>query len=153
MQEILTGLRFNVETAASELKGLKIRMKHTLENDLDQNAFENQSLVTVFDQNTSLNPTSWNSLDFTTPFSWDGTSNILVEISYSNKTSGTNNTVNSSTTGFVSGIHSGGTDNYLSFNGPDFVKFENASNIFDNVDEQITVSFWMNGDACGSTAK
>ncbi len=142
----LTGIRFNVESAASELKNLKIKMKHVLVNDLNQNSYENQNLETVYQQNTSFTSASWNSLNFTSPFSWDGSSNILVEISYSNESAGLDNTVKSEMTGFTSGIQSSGKDNYLSFNGPDYVRFENASEIFNTVDEQITVSFWVNGD-------
>ena len=108
---------------------------------------KNQNLITVFKQNTTLNQASWNSLNFTTPFTWDGTSNILVEISYANDETGTaDNTVKSSSTSFISGIQSSGNDSYLSFNGPDFVKFENAAQDFSSIDEQITVSFWVNGD-------
>ncbi len=143
----ITGLRFNVETAGSDLSNLEIKMKHVLVDDLNQNSFDEQNLETVYQQNTSFTSASWNSLNFITPFSWDGISNILVEIAYSNQSTGLDNTVKSSMTAYTSGIQSAGNDKYLSFNGPDIVKFDNASDIFSSVDEQITVSFWVNGDA------
>ncbi len=142
----ITGMRFNVENAGAELENLKIAMKQVMIDDLAQDSFENQNLETVFYKNTSFNPSAWNSLNFTAPFEWDGTSNILVEISYSNTNSGQDNSVKSTQTTNISGIQSSGADNYLSFNGPDFIKFDDASTIFSDVEDQITVSFWVNGD-------
>ena len=143
----ITGLSFNVENAGTELKNLKIRMKHVVADDLDQSTFEQSGMATVYEQNTTFTSSSWNSLNFTTSFDWDGFSNILLEISYSNSAAGFDNTIKSSSTSFISGIQYRGNDKHLSFNGPDFVKFEDAADIFNTVDDEITISFWLNGNA------
>ena len=56
-------------------------MKNTTEDTLIPNQFVSDGLTTVFEQNSSFE-TGVQQIDFAFPFNWDGTSNILIDISF-----------------------------------------------------------------------
>lgn len=62
--------------------GFTIRMKNSKTSSL--NKFDSD-MTTVYSASTFYaQPTGWNMLNLTTPFVWDGTSNIIVEFVYNN---------------------------------------------------------------------
>jgi len=89
----ITGLALNLVKAsggAFAYNGLTIKMGQTTQNSLYNGSTEfpisDAGFTTVYSSNyTTVN--GWNSLGFTTPFTWNGTSNIVVEICYDDGTS------------------------------------------------------------------
>ena len=103
--------------------------------------------------NTLINPgpgqkcfssLGWNALHFPQPFSWDGVSNIIVELSYNNDQGGMDTEVVSEDVGFNASVFTHGGEYCLNFNGSDFVDV--PGNAFSLIDDAITISFWQFGD-------
>lgn len=140
----ITALALNVDAAGSELKNFKIRIKHSSLDSLTANEFENSGFQTVFMRDTLISGSSITTFNFTTPFNWDGSSNIVVDFSFSNVSAGTANSVFGETTGWYSGIFSSGPDNFLDFEGPDYVQV--PATPFAEVDSFVTVMLWQYGD-------
>lgn len=77
----INSLAFNVSAVnnCSPMPNFKIRIKQTNQTALT-GAFEVGTYTEVFFQNDFLPVAGWNTHTFSTPFVWDGTSNILVDI-------------------------------------------------------------------------
>src|SRR4029078_2520559 len=83
--------------------------------------------------------------NFHTPFWWDGTSNIIIEFTYTNTTPGTDNIVNGHTSGFNSVLTTTAPDNYLAFNSnAEYVKMNPAINSI--ITNEVTVAVWVYGN-------
>ena len=77
----IEAIAFNVASFVNApiMPNYRIRMKHTLQEELVIR-FETGEYTEVF-QSDSFSPTlGWNIHTFSTPFEWDGTSNIIVDI-------------------------------------------------------------------------
>ena len=111
----LTGLSFNIlkgSGASFVYQGLAIRMAQTtqgsLYNGLGDVPLGTGSLTTVYSSNyTTVN--GLNSFNFSTPFSWDGASNLVIDICYDN---GGATDVSDTCKGYADGVSSGATDLY-----------------------------------------
>ena len=79
----LDGLLFTVSSGTAEASFLRIRMKQSLKTFLTDSIPDNNSFVEVYFKNTQFIIGS-NRLQFYTPFVWDGISNVIVVVSYSN---------------------------------------------------------------------
>lgn len=123
----LNGLLLNVNTAGLNSNFLKVKIKATSKTQLDASNPDSSGFTEVFFHNTNFAIGS-NRLQFNTPFSWNGTSNIIVEFSFTNATSGPSDVIFDGTaTTNPMGIHSQDerlfyfkNDNYLeatSYNG------------------------------------
>ena len=76
-----------------------IRLKHTSKsNSGEMNRFESDGWVTVFDSSLSLDATGWTRLGFTTPFLYNGTDNLMVDMTVSNTNYGSQSQVRGKTT-------------------------------------------------------
>ncbi len=139
----ITGLDFYLQSAGSSLHHLTLRMKNSTLDSLSASSYENSGLLTVYSANTTLQ-NGWDSLALTTPFAWDGISNILIEICYDNTSAGTDNLLYGSNTGFQSVLSSSGADRVAQFDGNDHVIV--PASAFAPIDSFITVSYWAYGD-------
>lgn len=140
----ITDLQFNVPTAGTAMKHLKIKMKPSSLDSLKADKYETGNFTEVYNSNTTFAFAGWNKLQFVTPFYWDGTSNIVIEISYNNDTSGIDNSVMSDNTGWHSGVFSAGDDKCLFFKDIKYVSVPEAA--FAPLDSFITVSLWQFGN-------
>jgi hypothetical protein len=140
----ITALALQFDVPGSELKNFTIRIKETTLDSLTATEYENSGFQTVFLQNTTIASSGITTFNFTTPFNWDGTSNLVIDFSFSNTYSGTANSVFGESTGWYSGINSVGADNYLDFEGPDYIQVPAAA--FAELDSFITIMFWQYGD-------
>jgi gliding motility-associated-like protein len=88
----ITQIAWEIGTFASnaQLQNFTIRIKCVPASTTTLVAYQNTGFTTVFTGNVTP-ATGWNVHNFTTPYDWDGLSNILVDICYSNTTSGTLN--------------------------------------------------------------
>lgn len=115
----LNSLAFDIASAynSGSMKDYTIKIAPTALSAMSTTAFESTGFITVY-SNTNYTPpssTGWATTAFTTPFVWNGTSNIIIDVSFINCTScnntsscGTsynfngNGIINQSTTPFVS---------------------------------------------------
>lgn len=107
----ITSLAFNITSTTDDYaqNGFSIKMGHTTASNLS-GGFDAASLTTTYGP-TSINTFSAGvqSFTFSTPFNWDGTSNIIVDICHDNDINascsgcyGSTSTVAATNTGFVS---------------------------------------------------
>jgi hypothetical protein len=141
----ITGIGFNIGgTPGSELRNLRIRMKHSALDSLMPTVYETSGFETVYLHNTTFPSTGNNRLNFITPFIWNGTSNIVIDFSFDNSSNGAYTEVRGMNTGWNSGLFSADADNYLDFEGPDYVQV--PADAFTELDSAVTIMFWQYGD-------
>jgi hypothetical protein len=141
----ITGLKFYLQSLGSTLGNLSIRMKHSSANALHADTIVNSGFTNVYNHHTQFTTTGWNSLQLSTPFNWDGTSNILIEITYDNNTAGANNTVLSSTTAYPSALVNSDADRVAAFHGYGYVEVP-LNNEVAAIDSFISVALWCYGN-------
>lgn len=96
----ITALAFDVATAeGTPLSGFEIKLKNTTSTTVTN--FEN-GLTTVYSVSAYTETAGWNTHTFSTPFYWDGSSNLLVETCFDNSAYTLNAVVNQTTTSFNS---------------------------------------------------
>lgn len=62
-----------------------IRMKHTSKQDYSSNAgFENQGWTIVYQNNENISDLGWVEFEFDTPFEYNGTDNLMIDLSFNN---------------------------------------------------------------------
>ncbi|MBK8473846.1 MAG: T9SS type A sorting domain-containing protein [Sphingobacteriales bacterium] len=138
----ISGMQFDLSSLGSTLYNLRIKLKQTTRDSLTTASYETD-LTTVYFLNTTFAATGWQSLQFHTPFAWDGTSNIAVEISCDAAAGSTDNTVHASQTAWQSGVYTAGTDYCINLNpngGADHVNFGTTPHIAGN--EPRTYEAW-----------
>ncbi len=116
----LDGILLNVLNAGTDAKFLKVKIKHTSKTQLDASAPDTSGFTEVFFHNT-LFAVGPNRLQFHTPFNWNGTSNVIIEFTYTNTAPvAANIALAGAVTANTSGIHSQNeqlfyfkTDNYI----------------------------------------
>lgn len=142
---VITGLRLTTDIIGSDIDFLKIKLKHTSKTELDNTNPDTDGFTEVYFLNTSLQTSEKHSFNFYQNFTWDGDSNLLVELSYTNSYTGDNNTISGHSTSFTSTLHSNTADGFLSVSQGDYI--EVPAEAFAPIDSFITVSFWQYGDA------
>jgi hypothetical protein len=91
----ITQIGFNVITVGSPImQGFNIRLQSTSQTTLT--GFLTSGWTTVYTNAAGYTPagTGWQNITLTTPFNWDGTSNIALEICFNNSSWSSNTTVN-----------------------------------------------------------
>jgi len=74
------------QTPGQTMNNFTIRMKHFTGNSYPPNSWEGPSSgwTTVYQANTTISSTGWYTFNLTTPFLYNGTSNLLVDYSFNN---------------------------------------------------------------------
>lgn len=140
----ITGMQLQVITPGNMLRYFTLRFASTTNSTLDVNTIQNTGFTTVYSANTQLiNGT--NSLAFTTIFNWDGTSNILIDITFNNLSGSIDQVVASSSTSNVQSIYAQDEDRFIEPNATGFVTVP-LNNSLASIDSLITVSFWAYGN-------
>jgi PKD repeat protein len=97
---LLNGLALDVTTLPGQALGnWTIRMKHTTMATHSPAAWEGPASgwTTVYQADTTISATGWVWFDFTTPFDYDGVSNLLIDFSHNNTSYTTSGSVRYST--------------------------------------------------------
>lgn len=83
---IFNSLSLNISTLPGQsLNGFTIRLKHTSKNDfLSSPIWESSSWTVCHQSNQNITSTGWVTFPFSTPFSYNGTSNLMIDISFNN---------------------------------------------------------------------
>ena len=123
---------------------LRIRLKSVTDTVLNSDKPILDGFTEVYFRNTTfdISPLNWQ-LNFYQPFDWDGTSNILVEFSFTQTPNGTTPTIQATDAGFDAAIFSGPFDGALHFNGTGNVNV--PTDHFSNISDEITISLWSYG--------
>lgn len=80
----ITALAFEVSVpAGTPLTGFTIRIKTTSATNVTS-TFDNTGFVTVYGPQTYTDATGWNTHTLSTPFAWDGISNIIIQTCFNN---------------------------------------------------------------------
>lgn len=140
---LIHSVAFNLSSLGSNLEYLTVRLKASSLTALNSSSYESGGFTTVYEYNTAFSATGFQRLNFTTPFNWDGTSNLVMEISYDKDANGSNTVVMADNI-TDRGVTTAGPDHFLNFNGPDYVTV--PDNGLAALDSFVTVSFWQYGD-------
>jgi hypothetical protein len=83
---IIRSLAFYVTTASTQImSGFTIRIKHVTNSSFSNTSFlSNSGSTVVFSGTHTAVANSWNTHNFTTPFTYNGTNNLLIEICWDN---------------------------------------------------------------------
>lgn len=140
----ITSLKLDLAVDSDNVNHLKLKLKSTTKIELnDSTLIDNAGFTEVYYQNYDFS-TGINELNFQSPFNWDGTSNIIVELSFTNSGNGINSEVLSTTTAFNSGIESHSDDSYLKFaagDGDNYAELNNKLNF--GTAQDFTVELWV----------
>ncbi|MCF8277628.1 MAG: T9SS type A sorting domain-containing protein [Flavobacteriales bacterium] len=135
-------LRIELTSQWADLGRLTISMKNT--STAVPTGFE-LGMTVVYDQTTPFNfGASPYYFDFLTPFTWDGTSNILIEFAYYADGTGGSNQTGFHTTDDTSGVYASGLDNAIVFEPSKYMEIPLGGTDFG---DEVTVSFWSFGNA------
>lgn len=140
----LTGLQLNIQSGAGYIKKLTVRIKDTDSTEITPGNWTDEGFTTVFSRSLDPGSGGWTDIPFAYPFNWDGTSSLIIDISFENHENMDEYTLGADDPGFNAGVISGTSDHFLDYEGTDHVDIPVEP--FDDLDSAITVSFWQYGD-------
>ncbi|MCK5856239.1 MAG: T9SS type A sorting domain-containing protein [Bacteroidales bacterium] len=125
IQGPISSVSFDVTTMVNTpLHNYTIKMGHTDNTDMAVTYFEN-NMTTVYSNMAYSEQLGWNEHTFTTPFYWDGVSNVIVETNFKNNYGVAFSNVHYTPTSFSSVAYARGN---TSFNVNDTIIDNNSSN-------------------------
>ncbi|MBI5541480.1 MAG: T9SS type A sorting domain-containing protein [Bacteroidia bacterium] len=139
----ISGIKINIAQNIIGNTRIILRVKQTNIDTLDNSAYLNSDFIKVFDHKFTNSPTGWLDLNFYNSFLWDGSSNLIIEFSAINDLTSAIPVIGNNTS-WVSGLNGIGTDNFLDFEGTDYVEI--PATAFNTLSNQVTIAFWMFGD-------
>ncbi|HSD15482.1 MAG TPA: LamG domain-containing protein, partial [Flavobacterium sp.] len=139
----INAIRLNVSNTGGLAKFLKIKMKNSAATSMQASALDFTGFTDVFFRDyTFVNGT--NKIQFHTPFNWNGTSNIIIEMSFTNGTSGSNIDF----VGFSNAenrVLTASNISAINVSGGGYVDI--GTQFFNTINSQVTVAFWTKGDS------
>lgn len=144
----LQAMEFSFLNALASLQNVKIRLKNT--NGTALTTWETAGFTTVYDNHLSGMIVGTNAVNFSSPYFWDGTSNIVVELSYADANTAASMIQLAAQESSVAGSVSSYADN----NGVFRTTTTNYAEInLSNVDlgNDVSISFWAKGNASFGT--
>ncbi len=138
----LTSLALDFSQLGNNADKLMIRLKST---GLAQiSAFETTGFMTVFQQNLTTATIGSNDFIFSTPYAWDGTSNIVVELSFDNSVFGTADYIVNANdqTGENNSVVYPDKNGCFVTTGGSYAELDISNDDFGN---DVTISFWSKG--------
>lgn len=137
-------LSLNVETPGPATGFLRIRIQGYDDATLPANELPAlMNAEEVYFRSTAFDATGWKDLPIRT-FNWDGTSNLLIELSYTSSPEAEGPALASFGTTGLAAINANGAHAYLEFNG--YGAMVPPQETFESVQNEITISFWSYGD-------
>jgi hypothetical protein len=105
----ITSLAFIVNSTGGTMGNFSLSIGHTTASEFTTTSYLTPTMTTVYTNAGPFTPAvGTNPYNFSTPFNWDGTSNILVEVCLTNITTGTS-VVQVGNPGFTANLHVGST--------------------------------------------
>jgi concanavalin A-like lectin/glucanase superfamily protein/type IX secretion system substrate protein/peptide-N-glycosidase F-like protein len=139
----ISSIRLNLNTANTATQFLKIKMKHTNQITLDAATIELEDFSEVYFLNTSF-IAGENEFLFYNNFNWDGTSNILVEFSFTNSGFDSGNMVEGSSMPANFGLVSSGQNYNLEITGSEYLDLPTVG--LEYISNEISIAFWSFGN-------
>lgn len=137
------GMLLEVTNSGGGVNFFKINIQHTALTTLSSASVTLSGFTNVFNQNFSFTPGS-NRLQFHTPFAWDGVSNLLIDLSFTN-------TVPSNPLVFAGMNTSGNMQLYANNNYALDLSQQGSSMLntsqLSGISNELSVTFWVYGDA------
>ncbi len=138
----IDGIGLKVTSGGDTLRDLRIRMHLAKPGSYNSlSIYPDTSFVEVYHATTFLSSAS-NTLLFYNPFTWDGTSDIIMEISYSGVSGNAGITLGTVDTSL--GITGTQSEHALSFAGSEFVPVPAPA--LSELSNAVTIAFWAYGD-------
>ncbi len=140
----IDGIEIELDAAVATANFLKIKLKETSQTEFLAEALETEDFEEVYFTNTNLDKKGFKRFMFYAPFQWDGTSNIIVELSYNNQ----NPLANSSGVGeeqsFLATAFTTENDGYVEFNAG--ANLSLPADKMNSIKNEITIGFWVYGN-------
>jgi hypothetical protein len=135
----IDALALNVSNNPAQARYFRIRLKSTAKTSLDAADPDLSGFTEVYYKNTNFSQ-GVNRFQFYTPFNWNGTSNIMVELSFTNKFNGTSMAFAGDTVAQSTSIYSAG-DMQFDFNGSSYL----IANAYKGItgDTTRTIEAWI----------
>jgi hypothetical protein len=137
----IEALRLSVSAVDSSPEWLQIGHKLTTSEEVS--GFEND-LTPAFAWNPSITDPGTYMFMLSEPIAWDGTSNVLLEITYQNTSGNPGTMTEGGTGGFNTTISTDLDDGYIRFNWWDEVKV--PAEALASINDVVSISFWLRGD-------
>jgi len=142
---IIDGIKLNFIGSNPEAKFLKINIKQTSLTTLSDSSIENFGFTEVYFHNHNF-VNGENRIYFYQPFSWDGLSNLLIEICYSNDNLNSTVAVASAELTFNSSL-TAADDNQMVFNGSNYIVATGYKGIAGS--QARTIEAWVKTNVVG----
>jgi concanavalin A-like lectin/glucanase superfamily protein/peptide-N-glycosidase F-like protein/type IX secretion system substrate protein len=137
----IDALSLEVTSGSANADYFRLRLMETNKVELDPNSPDMENLSEVYFRDYAFAPGT-NKIQFHTPFIWNGTDNIIIELSFTNHNPGEVVLVEGENTASQNGIFSQNGFSLDAQNG----KIDIPATAFSAVTDQLTVSFWSYGD-------
>lgn len=134
----------DVGNTGGQLQNFEIKMKNSSLTELTPDSYEDAGLITVYHVNSNVMQNTLYDVELTTPFNWDGSSNVVVDLSFSNAAGTQDVELNGEVLGSNCGVALSAENNCLEFHGNDYI--EVPASALAALDSFITISFWSYGD-------
>ena len=140
---LLNSLILQVQTSGTKAGFLKVKLKHTTRQNLENGMPELTGFTEVYFSDFSFVQGA-NRIPFNTPFNWNGTDHILVEFSFTNTVAQNPIQIASDSLGSAMGLFA--INNYgLNLSHLGEAKLDTTQ--FSRIRNEITISFWAFGNA------
>ncbi|MBO6517058.1 MAG: hypothetical protein JJ975_10960 [Bacteroidia bacterium] len=133
-------LRLDVSKLGGKLNDFTIRLKNVLLDSVTAEAYVSDGFETVFLQDVEVSAVGQHIFEFTSPFFWDGTSNLVIDMAFSNSDTSAAFEVKGDSMSYPVGIYASKDDQYFSFH--DSYVDLNVEELSNQLDSHITISFW-----------
>jgi len=137
----IDGILLDITSGNADAAYLKVRMKETDKTALSSSDPDLDGFTEVYFYDNSFTPGN-KRLQFYNPFSWNGTSNLIVEFSFTNNTASNPLQIKGETTADVSGLYAQNGFSLNNVNG----EIEIPTDPFASISDEITISFWSYGN-------
>ncbi len=135
----IKGFLLNILGSGTPTDFLRVKMKSTTATVLSGASPDMNGWTNVYFQNTTF-VTGSNRIQFYQPFTWDGTSNVIIEISFNNGQTGNNLSISSHSTSNISGLTSSG-DHFPLFDGTNYLEADTYTGVLGTAAR--TIEAWI----------
>ena len=139
----IDGILLNVTNAGGGVNFFKVGFQHSSAVTLNSNTVTLTGFTNVFNQNFSF-ATGSNRLQFHTPFVWNGTSNVLIDLAFTNTVPNNPIVFSGSSNASVMSLYT--KNNYaLDLSALGHVPLNTS--MLSGINNEITVAFWVYGNS------
>ena len=135
-------MSIDIEAIGADISELIINLGQTTNSTFSED-FMDLSMTNVHDGPFSA-VLGENEIQFIESFTWDGTSNILIEMQFETGTTGMDHILRGTDTGAEDLIYQNGENGYYQFTQGTYIDV--PAEAFANVTDEVTVSCWVLGD-------